>query len=629
MRIFQKGLIIIAVPLLLELVTTGLLLDQLHKSNLDYARVSRARQLLRAGSDLTLECYDAGFSLSQCCLTFEPLIKSKPNDPFWTPALLAKIRARMAPDAERLRAALDELPKTQDTIRGLVAPYPDEAAAFKPLDDQVAHTYDQLRDIMFRLDAPTTYENCKAIERERNSLNVCVTSLATNLQKIAGKARNIDKNSPAVFAERRQAIKQSLYWALLVNVLMGAALVLYFSRNIVQRLDVLKKNALLLAASKPLLPPIRGNDEISSLDASFHKMAAEIAEADRKERAMLANVRDVICSFDQNMNFLTLSPAAAKLWGYEPEDLVGKSLLEVVAPEDRKRTQSALSSYKSTAATPTALKMESRVQSKDGRIIDTLWSLTGSSVVYGIAYDISERKAVERLKQEFMAMVSHDMRTPLTSILSVQTCLTGGVFGELPPKAGQKLTDATGNVNRLLTLINDLLDLDKLDDGNMPLLAEPVPIRTIVASSISAVEALAYAQNITIHFADCELAVQAEADRIVQVMVNLLSNAIKFSPSGSTISIDVRADAAASDAIIEVTDQGRGIPEAHISSVFERFKQVEKADGTKKKGTGLGLAICKLIVENHGGKLGVTSSEGKGSKFWFSLPLAQKVVTTA
>lgn len=632
MRIFHKGLIIIALPLLLELATSVVLFDQLQKANTDYARVSHARQLLRAGSDLTMHCYDAGFSLSQCCAAFEPLVNKQKSDPGWSTQKLQALRQKMDPFTLRLRTALGDISKTQQDIRSLTADAPREQAAFGPLDLQVSNTVAQLTQILAVLDEPTTFANCKLIERKRNALDVCVNSLSTNLQKVAEQARNIDRSSPSVFAARRQSIKQSLQFALLVNVIMGVAGVIYFSRNISRRLEILKKNAILLADDKSLLAPIAGTDEVAILDASFHKMAQELKEASRKERAMLDNVRDVICSFDRQRNFVNVSPAASQVWGFQSADLIGKPFLSMIADEDRNRVQSILTNH-DFAETRAGLKLESRVRCRDGKFVDTLWSLNANQQnMYGIAYDISERKAIERLKQEFMTMVSHDMRTPLNSILAVQTFLIGGIFGKLPDRAEQKLQDARGNVTRLLVLIDDLLELNKLESGNLPLLSGPASIKQIIADSVASVEALAYAQNITIvcpedgngDRVDASGQVMSEPDRIVQVVVNLLSNAIKFSPRGAKVEIKVRCEEEV--AIIEVCDYGRGIPASHLEAVFERFKQVERADGTKKKGTGLGLAICKLIVENHGGRLGVRSEEGRGSTFWFSLPLAQKVV---
>lgn len=639
MRIFHKGLIIIAVPLLLEIATTCVMIQQLQTANTDYARVAHARQLLRAGSDLTMECYEAGFSLSQCCLAFEPLVRGQATDPKLSDEKITAIKEKMAPYRERLRAALNEIPKTQLALRRLTAGSKEEALAFEPLDAQVTNTCDQLRGIMQLLDRETTFDNCKAIERNRNALDVCVHSLSQNLQKVAEKARSIDRRSPAVFAERRQSIKQSLHLALFANVITALLLVFYFAGNISRRLDRLKSNALLLAKGQTLLPPLREHDEIGNLDESFHNMAQELQEAARKERAMLENVRDVICSLDSRWQFLDVSAAALQQWGYSCGELLGTSIFDVIFEEDRNKMQAALADQ-DFAATP-ALKLETRVKCRGGTLVDTLWSFTsrgahqesansgamysdGPPTVYGIAYDISERKQIERLKQDFMSMVSHDMRTPLSSIAAVQTALCAGEAGEIAERARTKLADARGNVDRLLSLIDDLLELDKLESGNLIFKTEPSAVKQLFAGSASAVEALAFAQKISINFQESDLLVLADGDKIVQVLVNLLSNAIKFSPAGSTVEMTVRADGDA--AIIEVKDQGRGIPASHLSVIFERFKQVERADGTKKKGTGLGLSICKLIVENHGGRLGVESIEGQGSRFWFSLPLAKQVV---
>lgn len=224
-------------------------------------------------------------------------------------------------------------------------------------------------------------------------------------------------------------------------------------------------------------------------------------------------------------------------------------------------------------------------------------------------------------KQELMSMVTHDLRTPLTSIRSTMTLLNEGVLGELPPRAAKKVGAAENSANRLIALINDLLDIEKLEAGKMQIVLSNAALASIFESSLNSVSAFADDAGVRIECSENEYVVEADPDRIIQVLVNLLSNAVKFSPKDAVV--ELKADKVDDQFIeIKVIDHGRGIPEAFQSKVFERFQQVNPGDATEKKGTGLGLPICKAIVEAHGGAIGVKSKVGEGSTFFFRLQMA-------
>lgn len=221
-------------------------------------------------------------------------------------------------------------------------------------------------------------------------------------------------------------------------------------------------------------------------------------------------------------------------------------------------------------------------------------------------------------KQELVSMVTHDLRTPLTSIRSTMTLLSEGALGELPPKVVKKISAAESSADRLISLINDLLDIEKLEAGKMQIELTVCPLEDIFESSLNSLSAFADEAAVRLECAPCDFQVKADPDRIVQVLVNLVSNAVKFSPKESVVELNARR---VEDSWIEinVVDQGKGIPDEYQAKVFERFQQVSRTDATEKKGTGLGLPICKAIVEAHGGVIGVRSKLGEGSTFFFRL----------
>jgi signal transduction histidine kinase len=217
-------------------------------------------------------------------------------------------------------------------------------------------------------------------------------------------------------------------------------------------------------------------------------------------------------------------------------------------------------------------------------------------------------------------MVSHDLRTPLSSIDLFLHLTKKLALESLPTQVKNNLLIAERSTKRLLNLVNDLLDIEQLQTGKMVLNRRWTQLSDVIENSISAVKNLADQRQIKITTDASAIELDCDEDRLIQVMVNLLSNAIKFSPDDSTITVIAKSD----EHWIEckVIDKGRGIPEDYVDKVFEKYKQVNKTDAKRGSGTGLGLPICKAIIEQHGGTIGVDSVAGKGSTFWFKLPIA-------
>lgn len=227
-------------------------------------------------------------------------------------------------------------------------------------------------------------------------------------------------------------------------------------------------------------------------------------------------------------------------------------------------------------------------------------------------------KQLEQRKREFVSMVSHDLRSPLMSVEMTLGLFNEGLLGEVNETGLKRLKAAQNNIGRLMSLIRELIDVEAMETGNLNLERTNCCIDDIFQYSFQSIQSLAENKDIEIKFQESNLYVNADADRIVQVITNLCSNAIKFSPEKTTITLQAIEHGEVTK--VSVIDQGRGIPEALQPTIFDRFKQVERADRTEKQGSGLGLAICKSIVEAHGGSIGLISNENEGTEFWFTLP---------
>jgi len=242
-----------------------------------------------------------------------------------------------------------------------------------------------------------------------------------------------------------------------------------------------------------------------------------------------------------------------------------------------------------------------------------------------IVRDFTEQHAMARMKDEFISTVSHELRTPMTSILGSIGLLAGGTFGELQPQAGDLLRIANDNGQRLLTLINDLLEVEKLASGNMEYRMERIGIDELLSDAMDANKGYAeqFEVNLVLRRSDIDAKVYGDKVRLLQVMANLISNAVKYSATESDV--DISPEMVGDTVRISVIDRGEGIPLDYHSQVFEKFTRADSSNTRQVGGTGLGLSICKAIVEHHGGRIGFESEPGIGSTFYFELDIDRTV----
>jgi PAS domain S-box-containing protein len=232
--------------------------------------------------------------------------------------------------------------------------------------------------------------------------------------------------------------------------------------------------------------------------------------------------------------------------------------------------------------------------------------------------DVTERFALDQLKSQFVSMVSHELRTPLTAIRGALRLITSGALGELPPKASEMVEMADSNTERLVRLVNDILDLQRMESGADELHVQPCTDEDLFEQVSGLMGPLAREAGVTLAVRPAGVSLVADRDRLIQTLSNLVSNAVKFSEDGDRVILAARLDG---DRVhFNVSDNGRGIPSDKLESIFGRFQQVEASDSRAKGGTGLGLAICKEIVERHGGSIRVESELGSGSTFAFTIP---------
>jgi PAS domain S-box-containing protein len=239
---------------------------------------------------------------------------------------------------------------------------------------------------------------------------------------------------------------------------------------------------------------------------------------------------------------------------------------------------------------------------------------------YALATDITELKRIDRMKDEFVSTVSHELRTPLTSIRGSLGLVAGGVAGALPEAAQGLIEIAKKNCERLIRLINDILDSDKIESGKMNFDFRVVNLKTLLEQALEANEGFAREHRVRLTLAAPAepVLVSVDPDRLTQVVTNLVSNAVKFSPDGAAV--EVRMTCAGNRVRVEVHDRGPGIPDEFRGRIFQKFSQADSSDARLKGGTGLGLSIARSIIERLEGTIGFASKAGEGTTFFFELP---------
>jgi PAS domain S-box-containing protein len=371
--------------------------------------------------------------------------------------------------------------------------------------------------------------------------------------------------------------------------------------------------------SSPASEKVKSRTIVSGLTTAIDDSHLAALKSQEREKAIADYALNVTMAADACGVMLVVSPSCLREWGYLPEELVGKSVSTFIMPEECEKFEKALQLAKSTK---NETKIETSFIAKNGLQLDMLWSMEWSDTrqaAYCIIENITAQKTLERVKQEFVSMISHDLKTPLNSLGILLEMLLKGVYGPVSEEAARLLEVANRSVWRLLNLIGQLLDLDKLDAGKFDLSIRRASITEIYDQAVVELEGIVKQKSLKISFAGEDRWVEVDAERLTQVVSNLLSNAAKYSPQGGEIS--VKFETGPDWFSVSVSDQGPGIPETKRAAIFDRFSQLSRQDAIERKGTGLGLAICKALVEAHGGYIGVKSSATGGSTFWFRMPL--------
>ena len=608
LRVLQKGLILVAVPVLLEIVLITVLGIFLNISDKQFALETEHVYVAQNGARLAFANCNAGAYLVEA----------------WRTRDMRNMRrfdyecARVERLADSiLKASPFEVASEQKVTRDIMEAQKRVTSRLREIGDATSGGFSlgSMRSIM---------ESQKALRPELNHIMLLLRKRYVDLDRgIPGEWQSMQMMQNNTIAVLEAGIA--------LNVLAAISLLLYFRKSFVTPLNRIKSNIDLMAQNKPLLPALPHHDEIGELDRTLHGMVKELDSANEREQALFTNNSDVICVINQHFFFQRANPATIRMWGIRPEDIVGKSLSWVVAADQyvkvEERIRDARENKKAAGFTCT-LNLPGLDQNQN-RTVETFWSIFWSpdgSVCHCVIHDVSEAQELERQKESYLRLIASDFRQPLSSMNGLVEELVSGRRGTLPEAASGKIAAASDTLGRLVSMVDELLDLETLKESEIKLNRRTCRVGDLIDAVVKDTESISQFKKVELKV-DCppDLTFSADFDRMVRVLVNFVSNAVKFSATGSSVTIKaVQKQTEFGDQVrIEVIDRGRGIPAEALGKLFQPFVQVEHSDSKRGKGTGLGLVVCKRVVEQHGGVVGAESTVGEGSSFWFEIPVKE------
>lgn len=450
---------------------------------------------------------------------------------------------------------------------------------------------------------------------------VLVSPVKTNGDVVG--AIYLEANIENVFGQMKQINKIFITGtaiALVITVFLGILL----ARAITKPISDMRKQALALSRGNfSRKVKVYGHDEIGQLAYTFNNLTSKLQDAQattenerRKLSSVLSYMTDGVIATDRKGRVILINEPAAKMLNVPRETVLSTPIVSLLDLEEKYTFDQLLSEKDSiildysTHSNPYILRANISVIQKETGFVNGL---------IAVLHDITEQEKIEADRREFVANVSHELRTPLTTMRSYLEALSDGAWQdqEIAPSF---LNVAQNETERMIRLVNDLLQLSKMDSKDYKLSKEWVDFSIFYNRIIDRFE-MTKEQNVTFErkLTNKPILVEIDPDKLTQVLDNIISNALKYSPEGGKVTFKIKEED--DRIIVSVSDQGMGIPKGNIDKIFNRFYRVDKARSRNLGGTGLGLAIAKEMVEAHGGEIWVRSIDGKGTTFFFSLPL--------
>lgn len=582
----KKGALLLAVPVTIQFVLLVLLWAVSRDADRCALSMGVRRDQSVAARNLVMEsCF--------IVLTVErALLLNRGNDP-----RLGSVREKQLVSADLLRSTFASSAENLQLIDRIVRKTP-----------TLLYDLDRVRlpsSLSWQIEGRT--QPLLTLHRDEDALMAMTASLIKPLLGDLSVETSEESN-------RRRILFLTAIAGTIFNLVVLFVLGIIFNQSFTRRIAALSENTERFAAGRVLLPRLSGDDEIAGLDEKFHEMTARLKETERIERTIFENIDCVLCAVDKLGRIREVNAAAVDVFKRSPSQLRGIYIEDLVPPEERK---AAIERISEAVCDGSRKPFELPIVTPAGERIFTLWSarfVPERNMVFCVVQDVTAHLEAERVKREVLHMVTHDLRNPLTTIGLIYFMLASGKIGAVEPEGHHALAVAKANAARLLTIVNNLLDVEKMEAGMLELEFESLDIAEVALKAMSVVAE--YAREKKVKLSDECFRVQVRADRfrLQQILVNLLLNAIAASPPDSRVVVSTQPGNGYLKVL--VSDSGPGIAVEKRRTIFDRFAR-KRESGER---IGLGLPICRALVRLHNGEIAFDCSGSGGTTFYFSLP---------
>jgi len=608
LKIGQQGLLMIVVILLLQSAFIGVNYFLLLQAEEESKQQEKTKAVIQRSSTLLVRMYTAGDKVGKYAF-------NKENDPSLGDKYL-----------KEYVAARDEIPKIMSWLKDALKEQPRQLELLGKIQENVNVGIEILESMRMAADTKPQLEAVKFGIDQRVRLQPRIEDLVFDMKEFLSEEREIESRFPLLQQAQREQNKIVLVAGQILN-LITVVIALFFVRGITKRLTIVIENSDRLRDGEALHEPLKGKDEVDMLDAAFHNMVASI----RNEEAILrSSENSVLTLISQMPAGLVIidgqakvefgNPALANLLNYDQDDLPGVPVWKLLTASG----VGADSTYTWLKSNAEGRVVELSATKRNGKTLPVEVSFADVSSEenehkLAMVLDVSERHEMEKLRQAFVAMVSHELRTPLSSVSMFLELLGMGVFGKTSEKIEKDLAVTAKQTEQVIVLINDLLDLEKLEAEKLELQKSVCEIEDLIDKAVEVVASAIESADILLLFEGAEDKVNVDSERIVQALSKLLSAVIHLTPKGDTLKID--ATTSSGNVFINVNVATLLIPDEQVETMFERFQQIQLPNMQQGTWLGLGLALSRAIIQQHGGDISLTSTEESGTTFLLQIPV--------
>lgn len=604
-NLFWRGITITMIPLVFQLTIIAFLAHYLVMIKNEIVMESQSQEIIARAFVLNRDAMETIYNLSFSLQVLPESIKDLPRIPSKTPEPLKALTENLQGLSDVARVDNESAEK----MRELYSCHKQLVEMFKDTHSQAIHNI-QERNVTRQ----------KFIRRFIQSAG----EYANATHQIVALEEARQAKRPALIKELVKKIWFTLFVALGLTAALAAVLGYLYIAQVKRPLKRTCENGVLLAKGLPLPEAISGDDEIATLDRLLHATAYALEQVQNDEKSLVENAADLICSLSEEGAFLSANPFAERMLGWSPDALIGRNLNELTIAEESFTCDQKLRETRNSANINV---FDLRLQASDKKVIDTRWSAFWSDAqraFFCVAHDITQTKNAERIKQDLVDMISHDLRSPLTSVSISLAILSRGAKGELPPQEKQKIDLAGKTVEKLIELVSDLLDFQKLSATEIKLDKGLFNLRDVLNSAVLSTESSAERKDIRTEISGETPEIEGDKQLLIQAFCAALDNAIKAAPESSVIRIEVTE---IGDTVqVRFIDQGVGLTDEEIAQIDLNIP-TQKLSSSGNRSL-LKFSICKQIIEAHNGniafynprKIGQDSTIAAGAVLRFMLP---------